>query len=95
MYTYKCKNRGNEHAQLCIQYQPIPISETNYKKSKCISVRYKQQVSSGLQREQALEQKRVQLELDWERRCEEVRAEHYLRSEELIQSLTQTRDQVS
>ncbi|XP_039521056.1 coiled-coil domain-containing protein 57 [Pimephales promelas] len=55
--------------------------------------RYKQQVSSGLQREQALEQKRVQLELDWERRCEEVRAKHYLRSEELIQSLTQTRDQ--
>lgn len=61
----------------------------------CISVRYKQQVSSGLQREQALEQKRVQLELDWERRCEEVRSEHYLRSEELIQSLTQARDQVS
>lgn len=57
--------------------------------------RYKQQVSSGLQREQALEQKRVQLELDWERRCEEVRSEHYLKSEELIQSLTQARDQVT
>uniref|UniRef100_A0A9J8CZE7 Coiled-coil domain containing 57 n=1 Tax=Cyprinus carpio carpio TaxID=630221 RepID=A0A9J8CZE7_CYPCA len=56
---------------------------------------YKQQVSSGLQREQALEQKRVQLELDWERRCEEVRSEHYLRSEELIQSLTQARDQIT
>ncbi|XP_048026596.1 LOW QUALITY PROTEIN: coiled-coil domain-containing protein 57 [Megalobrama amblycephala] len=57
--------------------------------------RYKQQVSSGLQREQALEQKRVQLELDWERRCEEVRSENYLRSEELIQSLAQARDQVN
>ncbi|XP_051529914.1 coiled-coil domain-containing protein 57-like isoform X3 [Myxocyprinus asiaticus] len=57
--------------------------------------RYKQQVASGLQREQALEQKRVQLELDWERRCEEVRSEHYLRSEELIQSLTLSRDQVT
>ncbi|XP_058650569.1 coiled-coil domain-containing protein 57 isoform X4 [Onychostoma macrolepis] len=57
--------------------------------------RYKQQVSSGLQREQALEQKSVQLELDWERRCEEVRSEHYLRSEELIQSLTQARDQIT
>ncbi|KAK2876272.1 hypothetical protein Q8A67_020368 [Cirrhinus molitorella] len=57
--------------------------------------RYKQQVSSGLQREQALEQKRVQLELDWEQRCEEVRSEHYLRSEELIQSLTQARDQIT
>lgn len=49
----------------------------------------------GLQREQALEQKRVQLELDWERRCEGVRSEHYLKSEELIQSLTQAKDQVS
>ncbi|KAI7797058.1 coiled-coil domain-containing protein 57 [Triplophysa rosa] len=55
--------------------------------------RYKQQVASGLQREQALEQKRVQLELDWEHRCEGVRSEHYLKSEELIQSLTQARDQ--
>ncbi|XP_051958179.1 coiled-coil domain-containing protein 57 [Xyrauchen texanus] len=57
--------------------------------------RYKHQVASGLQREQALEQKRVQLELDWEQRCEEVRSEHYLRSEELIQSLTMARDQVT
>ncbi|KAI4902366.1 hypothetical protein NFI96_025864 [Prochilodus magdalenae] len=57
--------------------------------------RYKQQLANGIQREQALEQKRVQLELDWERRCEEAHAEHYLKSEELIQSLTQTRDQMS
>ncbi|XP_073723165.1 coiled-coil domain-containing protein 57 isoform X2 [Misgurnus anguillicaudatus] len=57
--------------------------------------RYKQQVTSGLQREQALEQKRVQLELDWERRCEEERSEHYLKSEELIRSLTQSRDKVT
>ncbi|TRY87148.1 hypothetical protein DNTS_010214 [Danionella cerebrum] len=57
--------------------------------------RYKQQVSSGLQREQALEQKRVQLELNWERRYEEVRSEHYLKSEELIQNLTRGRDQLT
>lgn len=52
-------------------------------------------MASGIQREQILEQKHVQLELDWERRCEEVRAEHYLKSEELIQGLSQARDQVS
>ncbi|XP_036428406.1 coiled-coil domain-containing protein 57 [Colossoma macropomum] len=57
--------------------------------------RYKQQLASGIQREQALEQKRVQLELDWEQRFEKVQAEHYLKSEELIQGLTQARDQVS
>ncbi|XP_076855675.1 coiled-coil domain-containing protein 57 isoform X2 [Brachyhypopomus gauderio] len=55
--------------------------------------RYKQQLSSGVQREQALEQKCVQLDLDWERRSEEIRAEHYLKCEELIQGLTQARDQ--
>ncbi|XP_062859035.1 coiled-coil domain-containing protein 57 isoform X2 [Trichomycterus rosablanca] len=56
---------------------------------------YKEQLASGVQREQALEQKRVQLELDWERRYEEVRAEHYLKCEELIKGLTQSRDQVN
>ncbi|XP_066519868.1 coiled-coil domain-containing protein 57 [Hoplias malabaricus] len=55
--------------------------------------RYKQQLASGIQREQALEQKRVQLELDWEKRYEEVQAQNYLKNEELIQGLTQARDQ--
>ncbi|KAK3559527.1 hypothetical protein QTP86_013709, partial [Hemibagrus guttatus] len=57
--------------------------------------RYKQQLANAIQREQALEQKRVQLELDWERRCEEVHAEHYLKSEELIHGLTQSREKVN
>ncbi|GAA6094748.1 coiled-coil domain-containing protein 57 isoform X1 [Tachysurus ichikawai] len=64
-------------------------------KCKEDSERHKQQLASAIQREQALEQKCVQLELDWERRCEEVRAEHYLKSEELIHGLTQSRDKVN
>ncbi|XP_053495239.1 coiled-coil domain-containing protein 57 isoform X2 [Ictalurus furcatus] len=64
-------------------------------KCKEDSERYKQQLANAAQREQALEQKRVQLELDWERRCEDVRAEHYLRSEELIHGLTQSREKVN
>lgn len=52
-------------------------------------------MANAVQREQALEQKCVQLELDWEQRCEEVRAEHYLKSEELIHGLTQSREKVS
>ncbi|XP_034165392.2 coiled-coil domain-containing protein 57 isoform X2 [Pangasianodon hypophthalmus] len=64
-------------------------------KCKEDSERYKQQLASAIQREQALEQKRVQLELDWERRCEEVRAEHYLKSEELIHGLTQSREKIN
>ncbi|KAG7491727.1 hypothetical protein MATL_G00007320 [Megalops atlanticus] len=56
-------------------------------------VRYKQQLASGVQRERALEQACAQAELDWQRRCEDAQAGHYLKSEELIQGLTQARDQ--
>ncbi|XP_026170544.1 coiled-coil domain-containing protein 57 isoform X2 [Mastacembelus armatus] len=55
--------------------------------------RYKQQLSAGLKRERALEQMQVQNELEWEKRCEDMKAKHYLASEELIQDLTQARDE--
>ncbi|KAM6964625.1 coiled-coil domain-containing protein 57 [Tautogolabrus adspersus] len=54
---------------------------------------YKQQLSAGLKREQILEQRRVQADLEWQRRCEDVKAELYLANEQLIQGLTQARDQ--
>lgn len=57
--------------------------------------RYKQKLSAGLEREKALEQRQVQVQLDWQRRCEDTKAEHYLASEQLIQTLTQARDQVT
>ncbi|XP_028263771.1 coiled-coil domain-containing protein 57 [Parambassis ranga] len=55
--------------------------------------RYKQDLSAGLMRERALEQKGVQVELEWQRRCEDLKAELYLADEQLIQELTQARDQ--
>ncbi|XP_061520039.1 coiled-coil domain-containing protein 57 isoform X8 [Phycodurus eques] len=55
--------------------------------------RYKQDVSTGLKREVALEQARVQLELEWQRRCDAIKAKHYLDNEQLIQDLTLARDQ--
>ncbi|KAK1881149.1 Coiled-coil domain containing protein 57 [Dissostichus eleginoides] len=55
--------------------------------------RYKQQLGAGLQREKALEQMKVQVELEWQRRCEDMKAQHYLANEQLIQELTQARDQ--
>ncbi|XP_040923345.1 coiled-coil domain-containing protein 57 isoform X2 [Toxotes jaculatrix] len=54
---------------------------------------YKLQLSAGLKRERALEQMQVQLELEWQRRCDNMKAEHYLANEQLIQDLTQARDQ--
>lgn len=58
-------------------------------------IRYKRQLGAGLQREKALEQMKVQVELEWQRRCEDMKAQHYLANEQLIQELTQARDQVS
>ncbi|MBN3300621.1 CCD57 protein, partial [Amia calva] len=57
--------------------------------------RYKQQLVSAVQREQGLEQARVQAELDWQRRCEDAERGQYLKHEELIQGLTRARDQVA
>nr|XP_020464604.1 coiled-coil domain-containing protein 57-like isoform X2 [Monopterus albus] len=55
--------------------------------------RYKQQLSAGLKRERALEQKQVQLELEWQRHYEDMEAKHCLTNEQLIQDLTQARDE--
>ncbi|XP_023120597.2 coiled-coil domain-containing protein 57 isoform X2 [Amphiprion ocellaris] len=55
--------------------------------------RYKQQVSTGLKRERTLEQIGVQAELEWQRRYEDIKAEHYLANEQLIQDLTEAGDQ--
>ncbi|XP_019721224.1 coiled-coil domain-containing protein 57 isoform X2 [Hippocampus comes] len=55
--------------------------------------RYKQDVNAGLKREAALEQARVQLELEWQERYDAVKAKHYLANEQLIQDLTLARDQ--
>ncbi|XP_031179865.1 coiled-coil domain-containing protein 57 isoform X3 [Sander lucioperca] len=55
--------------------------------------RYKEQLSAGLKRERALEQMQVQVELECQRRCEDMKAQHYFANEQLIQDLTQARDQ--
>ncbi|ELR49312.1 Coiled-coil domain-containing protein 57 [Bos mutus] len=56
--------------------------------------RYKQQLSLAVERERSLERDKVQLELDWQRRCEGVEREQYQQAEDLIQGLTTARDQV-
>lgn len=65
-----------------------------YKIFVCLG-RYKQQLSASLKRERALKQMQIQVELEWQRRCEDMKVEHCLANEQLIQELTQARDQVS
>lgn len=56
--------------------------------------RYKQQLSQAIERERSLERDRVQLGLDWQRRCDDIERDQIQRSEALIQGLTEARDQV-
>ncbi|XP_041073328.1 coiled-coil domain-containing protein 57 isoform X2 [Carcharodon carcharias] len=57
--------------------------------------KYKQQLVRAVEREQDLEQMKVQAELDWQQHCEEIERSQYAKSEKLIHSLSLARDQVT
>ncbi|XP_072339507.1 coiled-coil domain-containing protein 57 isoform X1 [Scyliorhinus torazame] len=57
--------------------------------------KYKQQLFRAVERERDLEQTKVQAELDWQQRCEEMERRQYAKSEELIHSLSQAQDRVT
>ncbi|XP_077959147.1 coiled-coil domain-containing protein 57 isoform X3 [Gasterosteus aculeatus] len=69
--------------------------KTESERSREEMQRYRQQLSDGLKRERALEQMQVQLEVEWQSRCEDMKAQHYLSNEQLIQDLTAARDQAA
>lgn len=57
--------------------------------------RYKKQLRASLEREKHLEQRLVQMELDWQKNCEDIQSKHYLENERLIQELTEARDKIN
>lgn len=56
--------------------------------------RYKQELSLAMEREKSLEREQVQLDLDWQRRCDNIERDQIQRSEALIQGLVEARGQV-
>ncbi|XP_077315004.1 coiled-coil domain-containing protein 57 isoform X2 [Lithobates pipiens] len=56
--------------------------------------RYQQQLAGSVERERLLEQARVQVELDWQKRCEEIEKTQYQKSEQLIEGLGKAKDQL-
>ncbi|XP_073540259.1 coiled-coil domain-containing protein 57 isoform X2 [Phyllobates terribilis] len=56
--------------------------------------RYQQQLACSLERERILEQARVQVELDWQKRCEQVEKAQYQKSEELVENLSKAKEQL-
>uniref|UniRef100_A0A8C9Q256 Coiled-coil domain containing 57 n=1 Tax=Spermophilus dauricus TaxID=99837 RepID=A0A8C9Q256_SPEDA len=57
--------------------------------------RYKQELTLAVERERNLGRDQVQLNLDWQRRCDSIEREQMQRSEALIQGLLEARDQVT
>ncbi|XP_055006367.1 coiled-coil domain-containing protein 57-like [Boleophthalmus pectinirostris] len=57
--------------------------------------RYKKELRASLEREKHLEQRMVQMELEWQKKCEEIQSKHYLDHERLIQELTAAREKVN
>ncbi|XP_047402553.1 coiled-coil domain-containing protein 57 isoform X2 [Sciurus carolinensis] len=57
--------------------------------------RYKQELSLAVERERSLEREQVQLDLDWQRRCDSIERDQIQKSEALIQGLTDARGQVA
>ncbi|XP_056406006.1 coiled-coil domain-containing protein 57 isoform X4 [Hyla sarda] len=56
--------------------------------------KYQQQLACSLERERILEQARVQVELDWQKRCEKAEKKQYQKSEELIENLSKAKEQL-
>lgn len=56
--------------------------------------RYQRELSLAVEREQSLERDKVQLGLDWQRRCEGLERDHYQQHEGLVQGLASARAQV-
>lgn len=48
-----------------------------------------------MEREASLERSRAQLEVDWQRHCEDTEREVYGKQEQLITGLTKQRDEVN
>lgn len=58
-------------------------------------LRYEQQLSASLEREKNLEIMRTQIELEWQKCCENVKTEHNHMNQQLIKGLIQNKKQVS
>jgi len=52
-------------------------------------------LSLAAERENSLERSKAQLELDWQRRIEDIQRQQYEKSEDFVKKLTRSRDEVS
>lgn len=82
-----------------LQLQALQEQEAKFKAQLAGSQRdvdrYRQQLAQSMCREQNLQREKVQVELDWQRRCDDVETELHRRTENLVQELTSAREQVA
>ena len=58
------------------------------------AARYKKDVALAVERQSSLEQSKAQLELDWQRRYEDLERSQYAQSEDLVRTLSSARNEV-
>ena len=58
-------------------------------------ISYKQELQTAMEQHSQLERDKAQLDLDWQRRYEDLESNTYERSEDLIKSLTTAKNEVS
>ncbi|XP_077966967.1 coiled-coil domain-containing protein 57-like isoform X2 [Styela clava] len=68
------------------------IMKTEIEKQKNYIEKLKQDLASSTQKENLLLQSKVQLKMDWQQRCQEIKRKQSAGCEGLIQSLTKSRD---
>ena len=57
--------------------------------------RYKKDLALAMERQAELEQSKAQLQLDWQRRYEELERLQYAQSEDLVKMLSNARNEVT
>ena len=57
-------------------------------------LRYKKELTLAMERESSQERSKAQMEVDWQRRCEDTEREAYKKQEQLTTALTKARDEV-
>ncbi|CAI9568456.1 unnamed protein product [Staurois parvus] len=89
--SQKTVNKDLQIQSLQEKEEKLKVQIAKYQKDM---ERYQQQLAGSVERERLLEQARVQVELDWQKRCEEIEKTQYQRLEELIEGLSIAKDQL-
>jgi hypothetical protein len=94
--TVIVNNKVSESNKL--SYQELKSENNDFKAEKKLHLKYladyKVKLEKSLEREQLLEQEKAQLDLDWQKKYQELENNKYMTSEDYLKKLSDSRNQV-